>query len=373
MSQHTSAVHQAIQSFKGRQVALLWDDNASNGRAVLVSPAAVASPALVNELLSLSGGLTFVALSPARASAFMLSPMSRPAPGNTAVHHSDQAALMCVSVEAREGVTTGISAADRAVTIKILGEAEPNPRRLVQPGHIFPIMVRAGGVLVKNALPEAACDLVSIAGFTDAAVCIDLLDTAGALVLVEAHARFAAEHSIPRIAVSELTRYRLSTEQLVHRVAEAKLPTLLAGDLRSLIYKSSIHEGEHLALVKGDIDPNQPILTRVQTEYTFGDVFGGTSRNSLQQALKIIGDHGSGVLVYLRRQSCGELKDQIAASAAGEPERSTAAMRDYGLGAQILRDLGVQKVDLLTRSKKNLIGIRPFGIEIVSQRELPLD
>lgn len=380
MSEITESVQQTIAAFRQRRLGILWDDNAQSGRAVLVAPAQNISTTEVNEFLSLSGGLTFVAISARRAAAFMLSRMSRPSlhPACTSQASGSLEAQIsiCTSVEAREGVSTGISAADRAVTIAILGEDAPNPRKLVQPGHIFPVQVRAGGVLVKNALPEGACDMVSIAGFTDAAVCIDLLDPTGNFLAPPEHAQFATQHGLSRISLGELTRYRLSTESLVQRVAEARLPTQLAGELRSLIYKSTIHEGEHLALIKGEIDPDEPVLTRVQAESTFEDVFGGRAngpRDSLQQAMKLIGERGSGVLVYLRRQSCGELIDQIESAARGSGERSNIMMRDYGLGAQILRDLGVRKVELLTRSKKNLIGIKPFGIEIVSQRDLPME
>lgn len=374
----TSDADSSILRFKTRGIILLRDDASSRGHAVLVSAAVGMTPVRVNELIHLSGGLLFVAVTPQRASALMLSRMSRPKlapdPQTLPSRADSEERAICVSVEAREGVSTGISAADRAITIGILGESTPNPRRLVAPGHIFPVETRTGGVLVKNALPEGACDIVQAAGYTDAAVFIDLLDAAGDFLTIAAQDAFCTEHDIPQITLSELTRRRLSTEALVQRIAEAKLPTQLAGELRSFIYKSAIHEGEHLALVKGEISADKPVLTRVQPEFTFADVFGGASppsRNILQRALKAIGDNGSGVLVYLRRPSMGELKQQISAHDPGLSAAPSTMMRDYGLGAQILRDLGVRKVELLTGSKRNLVGIRPFGIEIVSQREIP--
>ncbi|MBN8548712.1 MAG: 3,4-dihydroxy-2-butanone-4-phosphate synthase [Deltaproteobacteria bacterium] len=373
MSEKLENMAAFLEAYRKRRIAVLWDDSSVAGRAVLISPAQDISASCVNTLVALTGGLPFVAVTPTRATAFMLSKMSRPA-----LHPSPQSQLsddylnICVSVEAREGVSTGISAADRAATIRVLGEEQPNPRKLVKPGHIFPVETRSGGVLVKNALPEGACDISRISGYTDAAVFLDLLDVRGDFLAPHGQEQLCAANDIPRIALSELTRYRLSSESLVHRIAEAKLPTQLAGELRSLIFKSSIHEGEHLALIKGEIDPDKPVLTRVQTEFTFADVFGGStppSRSTLHRALKAIGDNGSGVLVYLRRPSFGELCRQISDSAVSQ--KPAAIMRDYGLGAQILRDLGVRKVELLTGSKKNLVGIRPFGIEIVSQREIP--
>jgi 3,4-dihydroxy 2-butanone 4-phosphate synthase/GTP cyclohydrolase II len=376
MSQELRAPENFFKAYRRRRVGILWDDSAAAGKAVLIAPAQDISSDSVNELIGLSGGLIFVAVTPARSSAFMLSKMSRPSLHPVpAVESGSEAPLnICVSVEAREGVSTGISAGDRATTIRILGEEHPNPRKLVKPGHIFPVEVRAGGVLVKNTLAEGACDATLIAGFTDAAVFLDLLDQKGDFLPTASQEAFAQRYDVPRLALSELTRYRLETETLVHRVAEAKLPTQIAGELRSLIYKSSIHEGEHLALIKGEINPDLPVLTRVQPEHTFADVFGGTNppaRTMLHRALKAISDNGSGVLLYLRRPSGGELRQQISAGAASPAERPAVLMREYGLGAQILRDLGVRKVDLLTGSKRNLVGIRPFGIEIVSQRQLP--
>jgi 3,4-dihydroxy 2-butanone 4-phosphate synthase/GTP cyclohydrolase II len=259
------------------------------------------------------------------------------------------------------------------VTLRILGAAEIQPRKLVQPGHIFPVEVRAGGVLVKNALPEGAVDIVSIAGFTGAAAFIDLLDTSGNFLSGSAVSDFAARHDIPLIQLSDLTRYRLETEKVVYRVAEAKLPTKLAGELRSIIYKSTVHGGEHLALIKGEIDPTEPLLTRVQPENTFADVFGGAtprSREQIQGCLREIGRRGRGVIVYLRRPTSGELHHQVD-TAGIIPSPGKALMREYGLGAQILRDLGARKIELLTGSKKDLAGLQSFGLEIVSQIPLP--
>lgn len=374
MTDTPSPTQRFLGEFRARRISILWDDAGTRGRAVLVAAAQNISIDTVNELISLSGGLLFVAVTPERAAALMLSKMSRPQTHPTSVAEASQTNI-CVSVEAREGVSTGISAADRAATIAILGDEQPQPRKLVKPGHIFPVETRAGGVLVKAALPEAACDVVRIAGCTDAAVILDLLGPDGEFLDPSGQETFAATHRLPRLALSELTRFRLSSESLVSRVTEARLPTKLAGELRSIIYRSAIHEGEHLALVKGEIDPEQPVLTRVQPEFTFADVFGGDSppsRKTIEHALRAIGEQGSGVLVYLRRPSLGELRQQVRKPQEDPSSRPVTMMRDYGLGAQILRDLGVRKVALLTNSKRNLIGIRPFGIEIVSQREIPV-
>ena len=370
-----SAIGNFFGRVKERRLAILQDDVQGVARAVLVAPADGITADEVNQMIALSGGIVFAGLTPDRAAAFLLDPMGRPRVSST-----NGAAVMagpnfCISVEAREGVTTGISTADRAETLRILGATEPQPRKLVQPGHIFPVEVRAGGVLVKNALPEGAVDIVSIAGFTGAAAYLDLVTPTGELLLGDDVESFAARHNIPFLRLSDLTRFRLETEKVVYRVAEAKLPTKLAGELRSVIYKSTIHGGEHLALIKGEIDPDVPLLTRVQPENTFADVFGGPtprSREQLQRCLAEIGRNGRGVIVYLRRPTAGEVHHQVDAAPHGAPP-GKALMREYGLGAQILRDLGARKIDLLTGSQKDLVGLQSFGLEIVSQRPIPSD
>lgn len=351
-------------------LALLVDDVSTEQKGVLFAPALDISADSVNRIISLSTGILYVVLSAERSSALVLSSMSRP---KTMVGNSLSQSFnlrMCVSVEAREGVTTGISASDRACTVRVLGEKIPNARKLVKPGHIFPMVARDGGVLVHHALPEGALDIVKMNGYTDAAAVVDMLDSDGSLYSVSQLREISEKENIPLFSLSELTQYRLQNEKLIERVAEAKLPTEEAGELRSIIYKSSVHEGEHVALVKGEINPDEPVLTRVQPECTFTDVFGGghpPSRNQLRSALRAIGIRGSGVLVYMRRPVRGQLQQQVLQQGASY---SASAVREYGLGSQILRDLNVKKIDLLTSSAHDYSGVRAFGLEIVSATPL---
>lgn len=366
-----------LKDFSERRLAVLQDDSVPPFRAILLAPAQDMTGSAMNELLTLSGGLTFVALSSSRAQAFMLGLMRRPSmvPDSPAAALDDSDTLAsCESVEAREGVTTGISAADRALTVAVLGEAEPAPRKLVKPGHIFPIQTRSGGVLVRHALPEGALDIVKLAGFTDAALFADCLNSRGDFMTPQECNALCRQHHIPFLSLSSLILLRLEAETLVYKVAEAKLPTRLAGELSASIYKCKIHDGEHLALTKGEINSNEPVLTRVQPEFTFGDVFGGQSlptRALLHRALKAIGERGRGVLVYLRRPAARQLKEQIDAWHNKAQPKTASLMRDYGLGAQILRDLGVRQVELLTATHIDLVGLKSFGLEIVLQRPIP--
>ena len=363
----------ALKNLGERRILLLLDELNSPQRGVLVSPASEITSVLVNELLTLGAGLLFVAISPARARAFMLEPMSRPRtdPSCSASQQTESFSLY-QSVEARSGVTTGISAADRAHTIAALAENDPTPRSLVKPGHVFPVQVREGGLLVRHALPEGALDAVRLAECGDAAAFIDILDATGEYLDAKGCRELAAKHGIPVMTLGALTLLCLQHEQLVERVAEARLPTQLAGEVRIIAYRSQPDGGEHLALVKGAIDPSSPTLTRVQAENTVGDLFGGSlsTRRQIQRSLELINQHGSGVLVYLRRSYCAPFGSQEIGRQTDRSRNSVSMMRDYGLGAQILRDLGVHKVELLTGSQVNFIGLRSFGMEIVAQRTL---
>jgi 3,4-dihydroxy 2-butanone 4-phosphate synthase/GTP cyclohydrolase II len=361
-----------LNACKQSKLGILVDD-LSSSRAALFAPAEEVTAQEVNRILTLSGGLTFVALSPERAAAFLLATMARPSTMGSSALPTSQTSQY-VSVEAREGITTGISAADRAKTLQILGARVAQPRALVKPGHIFPVETREGGVLVKTAIPEGALDIVKMSGFTDAALFVDLLDTKGELMNEHGAHECALREGLPLITLSELIQHRLRQESLVVRVAEAMLPTTLAGEVRAIVYRSNISDVEHVALVKGDVSGDTPVLVRVQAEHTVPDVFGGdspASRSILQNSLKEIGARGRGVLLYLRRPFMDSKGSAIQHLKDTPPSLAATRMREYGVGAQILRDLGVTQVELLTSSKRSLEGLPSFGITVVSQISIP--
>ncbi len=365
-----TVINQQLEIFRKSHLALLTDDSSASGRTILVAPAANISSSIVNQVLNFSSGLIYVALTPQRAEAFLLSAMTR----ETGTRASDSGYDFCVSVDARENITTGISADDRAEAVRLLGAVNPVPRALVKPGHIFPVRTRLGGILVKHALPEGALDLVTVAGFTDAAMFAEVLDREGNFLDQEDVSELNRTLQLPAFTLGQLVEHRLTTEQLVYKVAEARLPTQFGGELRSIIYKSSIHAGEHFALVKGEIDPLKPTLTRVQTEHTFLDVFGGanSSRSVINMALQSIAQEEQGIFLYLRLPQADSLTAQVGGSKASTAAISGSAMlREYGLGAQVLRDLGVRKIKLLSSSSLQLLGLDRFGIEIVDQCEVP--
>ncbi|MCB0310372.1 MAG: 3,4-dihydroxy-2-butanone-4-phosphate synthase [Bdellovibrionales bacterium] len=365
-----------VNHIQKQGIAILQDDASPERRAVLVTRAHDITAQTVNQLLEVTGGHLFVGISAARAQAFEIERMTRRY-SQLAERSTDSACQMCVSVEAREGVTTGISAADRATTIRTLAAEVPHPRKIVKPGHLFPVVVRAGGVLVRNSLAEGAFDLAQIcwgnAPNSDAVVFIDLLGSDGNFLSDQEQANLAREKSWSLVSLGDLVVYRLEHENLVYKIAEAKLPSHLATGLKTYIYKSKVHTGEHLALVKGEIDSSLPVLTRVQPEFTLSDVFGGhtpPSRHQLHMALQAIEANGSGVLIYLRRPTSGYLQKQVECWRRQFDAKPAAMMREYGMGAQILRDLGVRKIELLTSNPKSLGGLETFGIEIVGHRPI---
>lgn len=353
-----------LSRFSTSRLCIVVDDVGS-GRSVVVSPAQEISEQAVNRILSLSGGLTFVALSAERGAAFLLPFMTRSSHTGTSATDTNR---HFTSVEAREGVSTGISAADRATTLRILGSCTPQPRALVKPGHIFPIEAREGGVLVKAAIPEASLDVVTRAGFSDAALYMDLLGEGGDLITASQASELAQRNRLPFFSISELIQFRLVGERLVTRTAEATLPTREAGELRVIVYRSAIHDVEHIALVKGEIRPADPVLVRVQPENTLADVFGGTNpaqRQLLTNSLRAVGERGAGIVLYLRKPTISE------SLTSPQGNSGTSDMREYGIGAQILRDLGATKIELLSSTQRALDGLSSFGLSIVSQHPVP--
>ncbi|MEZ4753123.1 MAG: 3,4-dihydroxy-2-butanone-4-phosphate synthase [Bdellovibrionota bacterium] len=355
----------SIEFFEKRRVIIVEDDVTGVSRSILVSPAGTIDQKTTNIFSSFSGGLVYAALSKERQNQFQLDLMSDRSA--LAVNNEFQ---MCVSVEAREGVTTGISAADRTETLNVLGDPEPSPRKLVKPGHIFPVVAQDGGTLVRPGLAEAALDLMRYCDAVSAAAFVDILDKNGEFASKDFIKEFANQHELPIISISELVRYRLENEVLVERISEAKLPSKIAGNVIARAYIDKISGSEHIAIISGEINPEIPVPIRVQRENLIDDLFGGekSSRQSLQKSLKYMADFGSGVFVYIARPNSLTESDQSHSEIQNFQARM---LREYGIGAQILREIGVTKARLLTHTSKNLVGLKSFGIEIVSQEPIP--
>ena len=359
------------ESFRAKRPVILLDDTDTVKRSALIFPAEQATADLVNYCLQRTLGATIhVALSPLRADALQLEPMgyNRFEPQKPRVHTPRD----LVSVEARKNVTTGISAADRAETIRVLGMHDPNPREIVKPGHIFPIRVREGGVLVRSAIAEGALDVSTLSGFRDAACFLEIFNDTGEYVDENQLAELTKKEDLAQITISELIEYRLRHEQLIQRINEVRLPTSYESDMKAYLYRSYVHKGDHIAIVKGDITPDTPVLTRVHPEDTFIDVFGNPkdgSNTPLHLALKAISKSDVGVLIYLRRPDQTPLARSLQRKNQNERPVGTR-MKEYGLGAQILRDLGVRKINLLASSEAPEIGLASYGLTVVHQQPL---
>ncbi|MFM9889140.1 MAG: 3,4-dihydroxy-2-butanone-4-phosphate synthase [Rickettsiales bacterium] len=341
----------------GRMVVLVDDEDREN-EGDLVIPAQFADADAVNFMAKFARGLICLALEKSQVERLGLPPMAR----HNASRH---ATAFTVSIEAREGVTTGISAADRARTIA----AASNPTALASdigsPGHIFPLEARAGGVLVRAGHTEAAVDIARLAGLTPAGVICEIMNDDGTMARLPDLLQFAAEHDLKIGTIADLISYRRRAEKLVTRIVESTLSTRHAGDWHCIAYAQSPGYAEHLALIKNTIGAEGPALVRMHAMDVLHDVLGDISHGRggvLHQAMRMIDRAGSGVVVLLREPRATAASDGLKLK-RGEPP-SSPILRDYGIGAQILVDLGVRDMTLLTNTPKMIVGLEAYGLQI---------
>jgi 3,4-dihydroxy 2-butanone 4-phosphate synthase/GTP cyclohydrolase II len=271
-----------------------------------------------------------------------------------------------VSIEARDGVSTGISAADRAHTIQVAVDPTSSPQDLVQPGHVFPLRGRPGGVLKRASRTEAAIDLARLAASRPAAALSLIVDEAGDVIVGEKLDDYAREHGFPRVAVADIVALRAKSEKLIERVVTTSLPTA-HGDFRAVAYRESVTGAHHIALVRGDIEGKPDVIVRVHTECLVGDVFRSvecTCAEDLALSLKQIAERGAGVLVYL--VAAGDRHRRLSRHEEQAPA-TPGVLEEYGIGAQILSDLGLSTIRILTNSPKSIVGLEGFGLQIVEQ------
>jgi len=293
-----------------------------------------------------------------------------------------------ISIEARTGVTTGISAADRARTVQAAVAPDAQPRDLISPGHIFPLRARDGGVLVRTGQTEGSVDLSRLAGLTPAGVICEIMKDDGTMARMPDLEKFAAKHDLKIAAIADLVAYRLHQDDLIQRAAEARIPTDHAGEFKAIVYTNSVDNLEHIALVKGDISKVERVLVRVHSECLTGDVFGSSRCDcglQLKAAMKMIEQEGAGIVLYMRQEGRGiglvnKLKayclqddDGLDTIEANHKLGFKSDLRDYGIGAQILRDLGVKKMGILTNNPKKIIGLEGYGLEVVARYPLEME
>ena len=372
-----ASIEEAIERFRRGEIVIICDDEDRENEGDLAIAAEKVTPAAVNFMAKHGRGLICLALTEERCRALELPLMVE---DNT----SPFGTAFTISIEARGKVTTGISAADRAATVLTAIHLATRPEDLLRPGHVFPLRAKKGGVLKRAGQTEASVDLAALAGLTPAGVICEIMNDDGTMARVPDLTKVAAEHGLLIITVSDLISYRLRHETLVRKVASPSLPTVF-GDFRIHAYRSDETGDENVALVMGEIDAEEPVLVRVHSQCLTGDIFGSCRCDcgpQLEQALQKIADEGRGVLLYLLQEGRGiGLMNKLRAYELQEQGHDTVEanerlgfrpdQRDYGIGAQILRDLGVRKMRLMTNNPSKYIGLHGYGLEIVER--IPLE
>jgi 3,4-dihydroxy 2-butanone 4-phosphate synthase / GTP cyclohydrolase II len=369
-----SKVEQAIEDFRAGSLIIIVDDEDRENEGDLACAAEKVTPEIINFMAREGRGLICLPMTEDRCDELNL-----PLQVSERENNSSYNTAFTVSIEARSGVTTGISAADRATTILTAVNPKSRAADLVRPGHVFPLRARKGGVLMRPGQTEASVDLARIAGLTPAAVICEIMNEDGTMSRLPQLVEFARKHRFRIISVADLIRYRIQNEILVHRIAEAMVPTI-HGVFRAVAFENVLNAEVHLAMVMGEINPEDPILVRVHTQSLLSDVFGSTIDDhgeELQIALQHIRTEGRGIVLYLKQEMRGVgLADQLRSyqGKSGTPEKEKPDkmrdVRDYGTGAQILHELGVRKLRLLSNHPPRLHALEGFDLEIVDHVSL---
>jgi len=373
-------VEDAIEEIRKGRIVIVADDEDRENEGDLVCAAEAATAEAINFMTKVGRGLICTTLTRERAAELDLPPMAQE---NTDPHRT--AFTVSVDAHVRFGVTTGISAQDRARTIAVLIDSDSQPRDLRRPGHVFPLVAQPGGVLRRVGQTEAGVDLARLAGMKPAGVICEILNSDGSMARRPELELIAREHDLKFITVKDIVSYRLQNERVVVRVAEARLPTEW-GEFRILGYESPLDDREHVALVMGDVDGASDVLVRMHSECLTGDVFGSRRCDcgpQLDAAMEQIAGAGKGVIVYLKQEGRGiGLHNKLRAYALQDAGQDTveanaslgfrADLRDYGIGAQILLDLGLSTIHLLTNNLRKIVGLEGYSLEVTDRVPLSI-
>jgi 3,4-dihydroxy 2-butanone 4-phosphate synthase / GTP cyclohydrolase II len=365
-----SSIEQAIVDFQAGKMVIIVDDEDRENEGDLACAAELVTPEIINFMAREGRGLICLPMNEGRCDELEL-----PLQVSERENSSSFGTAFTISIEAKHGVTTGISAADRAHTIRTAASPDCTARDLARPGHVFPLRARQGGVLMRPGQTEAGVDLARISGLTPAAVICEIMNDDGTMARLPQLVEFAAKHELKIISVAQLVSYRMENEVMVRQLAAATVPTA-HGEFRAIAFENLLNHETHLAMVLGEIHADTPTLVRVHTQSVLSDVFGSLRDDhgaQLQQALQLIAQAGSGVVLYLKQEMEGlglvdqllEYQRQPHEKRILTPQEKMRRVRDYGTGAQILHELGLRKIRLLTNRPPRLQALPGFGLEIV--------
>jgi 3,4-dihydroxy 2-butanone 4-phosphate synthase / GTP cyclohydrolase II len=356
-------IEEIIEEARNGRMYILVDDEDRENEGDLIIPAQMATPDAINFMATHGRGLICLAITRNRCEQLGLAPMTRE-------NQESMQTAFTVSIEAKEGVTTGISAADRARTVSVAVDASKGPGDIVSPGHVFPLTARDGGVLVRAGHTEAAVDISRLAGLNPSGVICEIMKDDGTMARMDDLVAFARLHNLKMGTIRDLIEYRRRHDHLVERVNEAPFTSDYGGDWRAITYRNKIDRTTSLVLMKGHVDPSKPTLVRMHGISIYSDLLGqpGPRKRMLQRSMDIIGKEGSGVIVVL----FGNSPDAFAHEIAGAGAPPAADLRNYGIGAQILADLGIHDMILLTNAHRNVVGLEGYQLRVVEERAVPM-
>ncbi|MEQ8585856.1 MAG: 3,4-dihydroxy-2-butanone-4-phosphate synthase [Thalassobaculaceae bacterium] len=366
-----SSIEEVVEEARSGRMFILVDDENRENEGDICVVAQMATPEVINFMAKHARGLICLSMTRDRIEKLGLPLMSS---RNETRHET----AFTVSIEAREGVTTGISAHDRAHTIQVAIDPQRGREDIVTPGHVFPLMAREGGTLVRAGHTEAVVDIARMAGLNPSGVICEIMNDDGTMARLPDLVQFAQFHNMKIATIADLIAYRRRTESVVERAVETSLRSRFGGDWRMIVYTNKVTYAEHVVLVKGDITTKDPVMVRMHALNVLDDVLGeasATRGGTLGAAMGLIGEVGRGVVVLIREPSPTSLSDRVRDKLRAEAEGRTpqAELRDYGVGAQILLDLGIHEMVLLSNNRKTIIGLDGYGLSVVDQRPIPVD
>ena len=363
--QYLSTIEEIIEEARNGRMFILVDDEDRENEGDLVIPAQMATPEVINFMAKHGRGLICLSLSRQRVEQLELPLMSRE---NATRHHT----AFTVSIEAREGVTTGISASDRARTVAVAIDPSKGKTDIVTPGHVFPLVARDGGVLVRAGHTEAAVDLARLAGLNPSGVICEIMNDDGTMARMPDLVKFAQFHGLKIATIADLIAYRRRHDKIIRRTIETPFNSRYGGAWRMLVYVNTVAYAEHIAVVKGDLAGDGPVLVRVHALNVLDDVLGDADSvrtGALHTSMRMIAEHGRGAVVLIREPRPTSLTDRVRARIEERP--AGGELRDYGVGAQILLDLGVKEMILLSNTKRTIVGLDGYGLTVVGQQPIP--